>query len=179
MGNWVLVVLALPNKHINLKAARGCRSCAPRWAHQGRYANVARLIGSFLVVSSIVLLVSCGSPSGRHTQPSPSASGGVYGITLVNTLASSVRYSATELPGGFGEWEGPLSPNAVVTVKAADGPRAGQVVAHTSSDDQGLFRVTLPPGRYRVLSAAMPAPVRIVVTPGVFTRIKIFGSFGM
>jgi hypothetical protein len=140
---------------------------------------MARLIGSFLVGSAIVLLVSCGSPSGRDAQPSPTASGGVYGITLVDTSASSYRYPTIELPGGFGEWDGRVSPHAVVTVKAADGPHAGQVVALVRSDAQGVFRVTLPPGRYRVLSAAMPAPVRIIVTPGVFTRVKMFGSFGL
>ena len=140
---------------------------------------IARLIGSFLVVSAIVMLVSCGSPSGRHAQPSPTASGGVYGITLVDTCASSYRYPTTELPGGFGEWDGRVSPHAVVTVKAVDGPRAGKVVARVTSDDQGLFRVTLPPGRYRLLSAAMPAPVMIIVTPGVYTRVRMFGSFGL
>jgi hypothetical protein len=124
--------------------------------------------GAVLLLATMVFLASCGDVT--------KATSGVYGITLVNHGGlMTAAPSPSPLPGGFlaSSYWVPDS-REVVLIKAVDGEHAGQVVARVHSDNRGLFRVELPPGRYVLSEKRWPLiEKRVTVHAGRFSRVLI------
>jgi hypothetical protein len=139
----------------------------------------ARVHLALAVVVVAVALASCGGGAGRPTTQS-SRSSGVFGIVLFTGHGPRlVPASPLPLPGGFVRepWlDGNPFPDASVHVVAKTGANAGRVVATVKPNAQGLFRVTLPPGRY-VLWPAVPRIWRwrtaVRVRSGAYARAEV------
>jgi hypothetical protein len=122
------------------------------------------------------LLAACGARATPGPSASASAASGIYGIALLGPGGSQTSNpTPSPLPGGFGSSEG-LKPfaQATVLIKARDGEHAGQVVARVKSDNQGIFRVALPPGRYLLMGQAHNSERKqVTVQAGGYTRTRI------
>jgi hypothetical protein len=125
----------------------------------------------------VVALASCGGSGHPKVQASPSS--GVEGIALVG-VGSKVTsaMAASPLPGGFGRAGASRPyPHTDVEVKAMTGTRTGEVVEIVRSDAHGLFRITLPPGNYRLTilpsNAPYNPPTDVAVRSGSYSRAEV------
>ena len=137
----------------------------------------ARLALAVLVVGAVVL-AACGGLARRPTSQ-PSRSSGVFGIVLISGGYVSPTASPRPLPGGFvaspPSWGYPFAHGRVRMV-AKTGAKAGKVVATVRPDAQGLFRVTLAPGKYVLwlVHGGSSGPTSVTDHPGVYARVELF-----
>jgi len=134
-----------------------------------------RLVGLALLLAGMFALAACGGTASQHTSTSSSPTSGVYGIALKNPVTASPTPSP--LPGGFGEAEGVPCPHAAILIRSTGGHDAGGLVTRVRADAQGIFRVSLPPGRYLAYGRGLRyTGSRFTVRPGVFTRVLVVGG---
>ena len=141
-----------------------------------------RLIYVGLLLVAALGLAACS----RGASPQPSATlgpgSGINGITLLSPHQDPFPDTAvpapSALPGAFGMSSYVPYPRTVVLIRAAGGGSAGQVVARIRSDDQGLFRVALPPGAYVVTTNrnGYLARERVTVAAGAYSRVRILSA---
>ena len=122
---------------------------------------------AFLLVTMLVLLVtSCGNAG--------------TGITGIVVSGPGIEVSATNqptpspLPGGFGVGmsDDTLGGGATLLVEPTGGSKAGQVVAQVKSGKNGLFKVSVPPGRYVVvLKSGKNGLFKVSVPPGRYVVV--------
>jgi hypothetical protein len=119
-----------------------------------------------VVVVALVVLSGCGG----HSAPT-SRDSGITG-TVVAGPQCPVEVIGHPCP--------PRPVSATVTVE----DQAGRTMTTFTSDEQGGFRVALPPGRYRLITqrANQPQlmqPVDVTVAAGTYTRIRLFLDTGI
>ncbi|MEV6056215.1 carboxypeptidase-like regulatory domain-containing protein [Streptomyces sp. NPDC052107] len=119
-----------------------------------------------LALAAAVLAAGCGDSHGAGSPGAPHS--GIKGRTMVDGGCPVVR-EGSPCP------DRPLS--ARLTITSGDPERT---VAETTSDADGHFRVSLPPGTYTVRPANLTGavapiaqPVSVTVTSGRFTTIVI------
>ena len=106
------------------------------------------------LILAVLSLSACGSPTPRDS--------GIAGMAQAS--------------GGGNEVTLKLAPDsyARIVVKAESGPAAGTVVAKVRADAGGLFRVSLPPGRYLVYGRTFPpGAVHVTVTAGHYADAAV------
>jgi hypothetical protein len=103
--------------------------------------------------------------------PTPSGRSGIIGTASVGPTCPVQRIDS---PCPDRPFEG--------TIVALDA--RGREVARTTSDAQGRFTISLPPGNY-VISALvsgplpLPKPVNVTVAPGLFVRVELHLDSGI
>lgn len=98
-----------------------------------------------LLVTMLALLVaSCGKPGT-----------GIAGIVIERRAEAAYiggMPTPSPLPDGFGmSTDMPVKGPLPLLVEPISGSKSGQVVAKVQTNDDGLFKVTVPPGRYVVV----------------------------
>ncbi len=125
-----------------------------------------------LLLAALLSLASCGRAARPQTTAPPSPSSGIYGIAVTGPLGLTTKPSP--LPGGFGKSLNVPIANARLVVK--DG--GGAVVARATADEQGIFRLSLPPGTYAVWGTSLSkVKTKVVVKPGTYTRAVCYAYF--
>ena len=135
-----------------------------------------RLRWLVVVLAALPALAACGGAATTHPNASASATSGISGIMLLwPGGGTSSDASPSPLPGGFGSAQGFKPwPHALVVVKADGGSDAGQVVGRLRSDDQGIFRIALSPGRYLLTGKGFGwQRKRVTVRAGGYARVRI------
>jgi hypothetical protein len=131
-----------------------------------------RLVGTAVLVATLMVVTSCGSASRPQPSPSPSPSSGIYGIAVTTSVGPEGQPSP--LPSGFGESTLLPIPYAHLVVKS----RHGALVARVTADERGVYRLSLPPGTYAVWGRGPTAvKTRVVVSPGTFTRAVTYAWY--
>lgn len=119
-------------------------------------AGFPRSVTVVAFVALMALSVSaCGGASPSHS-PSATPSSGVRGVSMVVGLSNT-------------PW-----PQPSMGIAVHEGDLAGAVVARTTADARGAFKVDLAPGRYtivQVFGGAVPKTVTIV--PGHHASVKL------
>jgi len=112
-----------------------------------------------LVAFDALTALSVSACAGVSPSPSPSAtqSSGVRGVSMV-----VAGLSRTPVP----------QPNVRIAVHESD--LAGAVVAMTTADAHGAFKVDLTPGRYTIVQVFGGAvPKTVTIRPGQYASVKL------
>jgi hypothetical protein len=139
-----------------------------------------RLISLVFLLAATLSLASCGGTTHPNPSPSPSSTSGAFGIALVNQGGMmTAPPMPSPLPSGFGDSEAVPCPHCIIVVEATSGQGAGRVVARVRTDAQGLFTVSLPPGRYLAYGRGyrdFGLGSRFTVRAGAFTRVRVIAG---
>jgi len=135
--------------------------------------TLARVRLLYVVVAAALALAGCTHSDGHSDRPTAS-----YG-----TLAGRITRGPTSPVSGPGITEPPSAPVAGAELKIFDSK--GAVVTTARSDGDGLYRLTLAPGNYRVergtgfSGAARNLPAMVAISPGGETRLDIWVDTGI
>ena len=121
---------------------------------------MAGLTRSGTIVAFVALMaLSVSACGGASPSPSPSAtpSSGVRGISMVVAGLSNTPW-----------------PQPSMRIAVHEGDLAGAVVARTTADARGAFKVDLAPGRYTIVPVFGGAvPKTVTVVPGHYASVKL------
>ncbi|HVB81303.1 MAG TPA: carboxypeptidase-like regulatory domain-containing protein [Candidatus Binataceae bacterium] len=133
----------------------------------------SRLLYCCVVMAVALGMVACARSDGQSNGRT-AASG---------TLSGRVTRGPMSPVSGPGIAARPAAPVAGAELKLLDSK--GVVVATARTDGDGLYRLTLPPGNYRVVrgagfsGAARNLPAMVAISPGGRTRLDIWVDTGI
>jgi hypothetical protein len=118
-----------------------------------------------------IVIGACGGPNdGSPGQPSRRADSGITGVTVAGPQCP------VEIAGQ------PCAAQPVAARIVVQDPAGRDLLAFTS-DDQGRFRVGLPPGDYVLVTTDVRAPILkpqpVTVLPGQFLQLRLLLDTGV
>jgi hypothetical protein len=128
-----------------------------------------RRLGLVFVMAALVCVSACGG----------TGASGIYGIAVTNhggpLFGPHPSLTPSPLPGGFGLSHLEPDSHRGIVVRAVAGDGSVKVVAKVQANADGIFKVTLPPGRYQVLGAPPYSSDRksVTVRAGAYTRVVV------
>ena len=138
---------------------------------------LARSRALSVVLAAALAIAGCTRARGR----SPGESG--RSSAAYGTLAGRITRGPTSPVSGPGITAPPAAPVAGAELRIFDSK--GVVVATARTDGDGLYRVTLPAGNYRVergggfSGAARNLPAMVAISPGGQTRLDVWVDTGI